>query len=524
MTIHRPFTERIKRALTAGAILALASTGLSGCTIIQHVQGPQPNVPTTPASGDVDEALRPYYEQQLDWQNCGQNRECATAKAPMNWDDPSNGKEVELALVRIPAKGEKQGSLFTNPGGPGASGFDFVEGAGTAVFSKDLQESFDIVGWDPRGVGQSSAVECVDDKGMDEFFYGVPNPMPKNDAEWIKHEQEKAKKFADACKQNTGELLEFVDTMSTVRDLDMLRSALGDEKLFYFGFSYGTDIGAHYVDTYPDKVGRVVLDGATDPSLTQFEVVLGQQEGFANATRAYLEDCLKKGSKCPFTGNVDQAIKQINDAMKKADQTMPANKDGRKLTSTVMATAISFTMYSKMNWNALSEAFTAYLSQGDPAMFFELSDAYYGRDKDGKYDSNMFEAFIAINCADYPVERDPAKIREYNKKLREATPIGEPGPEELGDVQCEQWPFESKATPAPVKGEGAPPVLVVGTTGDPATPHRWAEAVSKQLESGVLLSFKGEGHIAYGGQSTCVDSAVDEYLIKGTPPQDGTTC
>lgn len=519
-----PRTRRMTplRAAAAAAVALLTAAGLSGCTIIQHLEGSGGGAGAAVPS-DVAENVRPYYEQQLEWTSCESGLECATVTAPMNWDDPSQG-DISLAAVRIPASGTKLGSLFTNPGGPGASGYDFVALSGTSAFSQDLLQSYDIVGWDPRGVGRSTAVDCYDDKGMDEYFYGVPSPKPKDDAAYIQYATDQAKKFADACLEKTGPMLEFVDTMSTVHDLDLLRALVGDEKLNYFGFSYGTDIGAHYADTYPQRVGRLVLDGATDPTLSQFDVVLAQQAAFGDATKAYLTDCLAKPQTCPFHGSVDDAIAQINDIMKKADDRQPKAADGRVLTSSVIDTAISAALYDESSWRYLSDAFRTYTKQGDPSGFFMLSDFYYDRDENGHYTSNMFEAFIAINCLDYPVENDPAKIEEYNRKLAEATPIGLPGPKDMGDVQCQQWPFQSRVTPHAVTGAGAQPILVVGTTGDPATPIEWAQAVSQQLESGVLLTYEGEGHIAYDSGDPCVVGAVDHYLLTGEPPADDTKC
>lgn len=512
------------RALVASLAAAATLLSMSGCTAVQHVLDSQQAA--DPASVDVSnvpENLRGYYQQQVNWSDCGGGRECATITAPMNWDDPMMG-DIELAATRIPASGDRQGSLFTNPGGPGASGYDFVYNSGEDSFSSDLRSAFDIVGWDPRGVGRSSAVECYDDSGMDEYFYGVPEKMPKTDDEKIAHAEEQAKTFADACKENTGELLNYVDTMSTVHDLDLLRAVVGDAKLNYFGFSYGTDIGAHYADTFPENVGRIVLDGATDPSLGQFDVVLAQQGAFGKAAEAYLEDCLSQAKKCPFRGNVDQATKQINRIMEDADKRKILASDGRQLSSGVISTAINAALYDESSWEYLTQAFSDYMLQGNPDTFFLLSDFYYGRDETGHYDSNMFEAFMAINCLDYPVETDPAKIKEYNKKLKEATPIGVDSPEALGDVQCQQWPYQSRVQPAKVTAAGAQPILVVGTTGDPATPVEWAEAVAAQLESGVLLTYNGEGHIAYDEGDKCVVGAVDEYLTTGTPPANGTVC
>ncbi|MDO5052164.1 MAG: alpha/beta hydrolase [Pseudoclavibacter sp.] len=522
-------TPRSLRRLAAVATAAASVMALSGCTLVTTLQEAARRdeaAANFSATEGVPEQLHRYYEQQLEWSSCEGGLECATAIAPMNWDDPSAGEDVELALVRRPATGRRIGSLFTNPGGPGASGYDMVVGE-AALFGSEVMRSYDVVGWDPRGVGRSSAVDCLDDAGMDQWNYTTdPTPAPQNesDEEIIASAREAAAWFGEQCLQHTGPLLEFVDTMSTVRDLDLLRALVGDPKLNYFGFSYGTDIGARYVDTFPRNVGRVVLDGATDPSLSQLDVLLAQRTAFGEATRAYLEDCLARGSACPFSGDVDGAIAEINRLMQDVDRNPVVHSDGRVLTSSVIDTAISAALYSEESWPYLSDAFSQYLRAGDPAGFFLLADFYNGREADGSYPDNMMEAFVAINCLDAPVVTDQQQIVEFNRRLAEADPLGDPGPETMGDVLCENWPFQSRVTPGPVSGAGAAPVVVVGTTGDPATPMAWSEAVADQLESGVLLRFEGEGHLAYPQGDRCVTEAVDAYLVDGTVPQDGMSC
>jgi len=518
----------LRRGL-AVAVIAALSPVLAGCSLIETLSGGSSSA-SEATSADAAQAtvapradLQPYYSAALDWQPCGKKRECATAKAPMDWNDPSKG-DVELALVRIKASGTSKGSLFTNPGGPGASGFDLVDRAGEALFDKPLLENYDLVGWDPRGVGRSTPVTCLDDKGMDDYVYGVPTPAPKTDAEIIAEATAKATRFAQACADNTGPVLAYVDTISTVRDLDLLRALVHDAKLNYFGFSYGTAIGAHYADLFPQNVGRMVLDGAMDPTVGVFETILEQQRAFGDAARAWLGDCFT-GSTCPFTHDADAAIAQINDLMAKADDRLPTNADGRKLTSSVISTAINDAMYSESSWPDLTAAFAAYMQQGDPSGFFALSDSYYDRDPStGRYMSNMFAAFPAVNCLDYPRVTDPAVIAQFNRDLAAATPIGVAGPDSLGDVQCDVWKYPATGTLDPVRGTGAAPIVVVGTTGDPATPYHWAESLAQQLESGVLLTFEGEGHTAYGQGDSCVDGKIDDYFVSGTVPEDGVRC
>ncbi|MGO1545676.1 MAG: alpha/beta hydrolase [Gulosibacter sp.] len=551
--------SKLKRArlLALGAMASVVTMTLSGCVLIQELQSPSENgfgnesltenergEPSPDGGGDgaplYDEDLPAelvaFYEQELEWEPCPEEyqaeegAECATAAAPLNWDVPDEHDPIELALVRLPALGESQGSLFTNPGGPGGSGVDFVGLSGSYFFSEDLQENYDIVSWDPRGVGASSAVECRDDEGMDQYIYGMPeNADEMNEQQSYEWARQQAVQFGADCFENTGPLLEYVDTKSTVNDLDMLRALVGDSQLAYFGLSYGTDIGAQYIDTYPDRVGRIVLDGATDPTVPMFDVVIDQQEKFADVTLTYLEDCLTS-EECPFQarGGVDGAVQEIQQIMDDVDENLPVGPDGRVLTSGVIQTAISSALYSESSWPFLTQAFGAWMQEQDPSGFFMLSDSYYGRDQNGNYDSNMFEAFPAINCLDYPLVTDEALIRDFNERVSDVTLFGDDLTElemQVGDMTCENWPVQSRVeTQEPVEGIGAAPVLVVATTNDPATPFKWAVAVAEQLESGVLLEFEGEGHIAYGQGDECVISAVDEYLIEGTVPEGGLKC
>ena len=522
---NRPKRQGRRRLAMAATALAVTLV-LTGCTLIttlsERGSTPQSAAPGELVDADLKPELRTYYEQKLQWAPCNGEYECATATAPMNWDDASAG-DISLAVMKKPASGRKLGTLFFNPGGPGASGYDYTQYA-NYLFGKPLLEHFDIVGWDPRGVGSSSAVDCLDDAGMDEHLYGKPETKAAGltDQQIIDEATRAATEFGKACLEKTGPLLEFVDTVSTVNDLDMLRAAVGDVKINYFGFSYGTDIGAQYIDRFAGRVGRVVLDGATDPTLNGFDVILAQQQGFAQATDAYLTDCFT-GSSCPFTGSNAQAINDIRGMMTKADQTQPKHADGRVLTSSVIDTAINAAMYNEQSWPDLSSAFSLYTSTGDPSGFFALSDSYYGRQPGGTYKDNMFEAFFAVNCLDYPNITDKAAIIAFNEKYQQANPFAMPGPKELGDVTCQEWPFKSKVELAPVKGAGADPVLVVGNTGDPATPYAWAEAVTKQLESATLVTYEGEGHLSYG-KDPCVDDAVEEYFIDGKVPAEGLRC
>jgi len=510
-----------RRAAQVSSLVLVSALLLSGCVPTWLQELVSGGTVSTPTGEEVADDVRPYYSQVLTWEGCGGGAECATAIAPLDWDNPGEGDDIELALVRHPATGgSPQGSLFINPGGPGASGFDFVRDSVDFAVSADLREAFDIVGWDPRGVGRSSAVSCSTSAAeLDEFIFGIPE-APIDTPEWEAEIIEGSIAFAEACAENTGPLLGFVDTNSTVRDLDMMRAVVGDAQLTYFGYSYGTDIGARYADQFPEKVGRLVLDGATDPTTTTFDIVLAQSEGFENALMAYLEACPDLGS-CPFPGTVDESLALIRDLYDRLATDPIEAADGRFFDGAVLDIAIATALYDEGSWQFLSQMFTE-LRTGVVETGFLLADFYYGREN-GEYIDNSLEAFIAINCLDYPAETDREVIAQQNEQIRAVAPTtGNPSP--LGDVLCANWPYQFEGELAPVSGAGAAPILVIGTTGDPATPFIWAEALASQLESGVLLTWVGEGHIAYDEGDPCINDVVDEYFLTGAVPADGLVC
>lgn len=510
-------SSRIRRLAVVAVLVPVLL--LTGC-VPSWLNGFMGRDSSTPTGEEVTAGLEPYYRQSLVWERCGGGAQCATAIAPLDWENPGEGDDVELALVRYRASEQALGSLFVNPGGPGASGFDFVRDSVDFAVSERLRENFDVIGWDPRGVGRSSAVTCYTATAdKDQFIYGVPESEYGTEA-WIEEVTASAKRFVDACVENTGPLLEHVDTDSTVRDLDMLRAVVGDEQLNYFGYSYGTDIGARYADRYPGRVGRLVLDGATDPTASQFEVVLAQSTGFESALTTYLAECASAGT-CPFPADTAAALSIVEQLYERVRVDPIPAADGRLFDSAVLDIAIATALYDEGSWEFLSQMFTE-LRTGVVETGFLLADFYYGREE-GEYVDNSLEAFIAINCLDYPVERDPQTIIEQNQRIADAAPVtADPSP--IGDVVCQNWPYEFEGELAPVSAEGAEPILVIGTTGDPATPYVWAQALAEQLSSGVLLTYDGEGHIAYDEGDPCINDLVDEYFITGAVPPSDPVC
>jgi pimeloyl-ACP methyl ester carboxylesterase len=337
---------------------------------------------------------------------------------------------------------------------------------------------------------------------------------------------EQAKDFAAACLKNTGPVLQYVDTQSTVHDLDMLRAVVGDKKLNYLGYSYGTLLGATYANLYPAKTGRLVLDGAVDPTVTPFDLSATQAKGFESALRAFIAACpqLKgpSGQACPFHNGVDSAMSSVRGLLDSLDASPLRNTDGRELGASTMFTAIIFPLYNKDNWPALIDLFST-VASGDPSYAFALADQYNERDKNGKYNDNSTEAFTAINCLDYPTNSNVGEMRTEAAQLDKLAPVfGHLMA--YGGTGCSNWPFPAVSTRSPIVAKGSTDIIVVGTTNDPATPYVWAQNVAKTLAHGHLVTYKGEGHTAYNKSNSCVNDAVDNYFLKGTVPASDPHC
>ncbi len=515
----RTKTRTLRTVLIASS-LVLAVT-LSGCVSMFFPQR-SPSSTSTPTGESVSAELAPFYSQVLTWKKCEDTFQCATAKAPMDWKNPSND-EIEIALIRATSSKKPMGSILVNPGGPGGSGFDFVRDSLDYAVDSNLSSNYDIVGFDPRGVNKSSAVSCYDKPSeMDAFLFDIPaDAGPMGSDSWLDAGEAASKKFGEACLEHTGKLLGFVDTVSAARDLDLLRAVLGDKKLNYLGYSYGTFLGATYADLYPKNTGRLVLDGAIDPSTTDYEVTETQAVGFENALRTYIADC-QTGATCPFTGTVDASMTKVHDLLERLDASPLRASDGRLLGSSAMFTAMIFPLYSQSNWPYLTDVF-ADVFAGEADYAFQIADAYYGRSANGTYADNSTEAFVAINCLDYMSTSTRETLDAEAAALAAAAPVF--GPQmSYGGTSCDTWPFEATRVREPIAAKGSAPILVVGTTGDPATPYKWAQNLASQLENGHLVTYNGEGHTAYNKSNSCVDNAVDDFFLKGTVPTEDPNC
>lgn len=517
---------RVRRVVQILLAVGLAAAlTLSGCTILPSLFSGSGAAQPAHEPGDLPETpdgtVAGFGAQEPDWNPCDTRMQCADVYAPLDWDDPA-GETIALRLVKREATGAARGTLFINPGGPGSSGADYVASAIESVVPAEIRESYDVVGWDPRGVGASTPVTCLTDAEMDDYLFGIDaewEELATGSDAWIDHALAEAAEYGDACAERSGDLIAHVDTMSTVHDLDMLRAIVGDAALNYLGFSYGTYIGARYADAFPERVGRVVLDGAMEPTATMADVVREQTLGFEQALRAYADDCLGRRG-CPLTGTGDEAMAQVGAMLDAVDADPVQGSDGRWVSASTFLTAIILPLYDEASWGYLDDLF-ADVPNGDVDLALALADSYYDRD-DGTYGGNSTEAFSAINCLDYPRALDREQMRAEAAELAEVAPtLGKF--QGYGDISCAAWPVAGVEDRPEASGSGAAPILVVGTTGDPATPYQWAQSLAAQLRSGVLVTYEGEGHTAYGS-SACVSDVVDDYLLTGAVPDADPRC
>jgi pimeloyl-ACP methyl ester carboxylesterase len=498
-------------ALTPGA----PQQGSSSSAGISYPDGP----PLGPA-GPSPVTLAGYDAQKLRWRPCNHGFQCARLLVPFDYQRPG-WRRFSLPVIRLPATSPRTriGSLVVNPGGPGASGVQYALQARSEV-SAAVRARFDIVGFDPRGVGGSiPAVSCLTDAQLDRYF--ATSDTPGKTAQLAPVVSE-SKLFARGCQEHSAALLPYMGTVNAARDMDVLRAALGDAKLTYLGKSYGTFLGTWYAQLFPAHVRALVLDGAVNPGEPGFSMNRTQARGFQVALRSFLADCLRR-SACPFprgesvaaaTGRVQAMLDQ---AARKPLRTQIAGQPGD---SALLLNGVAAALYSTSFWPYLREGLTAaFAGNGTPLV--TLGDFLVERDASGRY-SNLVEAEMAVDCVDRPWPRSlPAWQAAAAKAARAAPQFGEAIM--WGSLPCAYWPVHA-APPVRLQGKGAPPILVVGTTRDPATPFRWAEALAGDLKSGVLLGWHGDGHTAYMRGSSCVDSAVDKYLISLVVPRNGTVC
>ncbi|MFK4269622.1 alpha/beta hydrolase [Streptomyces milbemycinicus] len=512
MDISRSTLRAIGAAFAAVALL------LAGCT--SGAASPRTASPTKAATRA---ALAAYYEQKLSWHECrgGAGFECATLKAPLDYARPDDGHDLKLAVSRKKASGpgKRLGSLMVNPGGPGGSAIDYLQSYAGIGYPVRVRARYDLVAMDPRGVAASEPITCLGDKQMDAFTQTDQTPdAPAETRSLVASYQ----KFARGCASRSGEILGHVSTVEAARDMDLLREVLGDRKLTYVGASYGTFLGATYADLFPRRVGRLVLDGALDPALTSEQINRDQTAGFETAFTAFAKDCVRRAS-CPLgTRDVPQARERLTAFFTRLDAHPVRTGESRRLGESLATTGVLAALYDEGAWPQLRTALRSAM-RGDGSGLLTLADLYYERDGDGSY-ANLMYANPAVNCLDLPPAfRAPADVRKSLPAFQKASPV-------FGKalawsaLNCAYWPVRPTGTPHPLHAKGAAPIVVVGTTRDPATPYTWARSLASQLTSATLLTYNGDGHTAYGRGSACIDTAIDTYLLTGTPPPSGKRC
>jgi pimeloyl-ACP methyl ester carboxylesterase len=461
-----------------------------------------------------DAAIPPVLDDSLriTWTRCDTSYECATLQVPVDYGDAASGT-LELALKRRPARGQRIGSLLLNPGGPGGSGLDALVGLMPGLTR--LNERFDIVGFDPRGVGKSTPITCHDT--LQQLI--AADPTPDNDAEWAALDRV-SQVFADGCAQKYPKLLPHLGTQNVARDMDRIRAGLGEDKLNFLGFSYGTSIGAWYAQLFPKRVRALVLDGAVSQVLSPIEMMLEQAKGFELALSNYFAWCQGSALRCSWTQGKD--ARQAFDSLSARIEQQPLAASGydRPAGPGEFALAVIMPLYGgEQGWQLLSLALSRAV-RGDGGVLIDLADSYLERGDDGAY-ANITEVNNAVNCIDH-ASPSYDEVRANEARFASEAPIF--GVATLGALLvCSHW-GAALPEPTPPAGEGAAAIVVIGTTHDPATPYAWAESLSSELASAVLLTWEGEGHTAYTRGSSCIDAAVESYFIDGRVPQDGTRC
>lgn len=452
----------------------------------------------------------------LRWTACGNGFQCATLPVPLVAGDPGKGT-VELALTRRRATSPSRriGSLLINPGGPGASAVGYLQAAYTAI-PADVRARFDLVAFDPRGVGRSRPVRCGTTAELDRYF--ALDPTPDNDTE-LKALQQGNSDLVAGCLRRSSPQLPFVATVDTARDMDAVRAAVGDDKLSYLGYSYGTTLGAAYLDAYPTKVRAMVLDGGIDPTLSWDQFLAGQSTGFDRAFEAFLKDC--QATNCAYRKAVEGDLLQAFDRLQaQVEQTPLPTGQARDLGPGEFSLGVGAGLYSKSSgWPAIAAGLAA-AENGDGAPLLALNDQYLDRTPSGY--ENVTEANLAVNCIDRPWPRETQPYLDLRDKVSKGAPRFGPAIA-LSGLACADWPVAAVSRPHEVQAPGAPPVVVIGTTGDPATPYAWSVALADQLSSGVLLTHRGDGHTVYRvGAPGCILSPVSGYLLTTKAPAAAT--
>ncbi|MFE7394831.1 alpha/beta hydrolase [Streptomyces sp. NPDC057582] len=514
-----PTSDRIPRRRLRGALAVLSACGLllTSCTAT-YLRLSAAHIPAgteaTAATAAVPAGLLRYYQQQLDWKPCPDKPafQCTTLKAPLDYAHPDAG-DITLAATRKRATGtgaERIGSLLYNPGGPGLPAITGLWGVADA-FSSSVRAAYDLVAVDPRGVGDSTPVDCDTDTALALPKAGVITTAGEPDFEGVDAMHEK---FADACQLHSGRLLPHVGTLEAARDLDLMRALVGDERLHFLGLSIGTYLGTTYAELFPSRVGRMVLDGAVDPAIDGYHRFLDAAHGYQVAWESFAADCATRAD-CPVGHSVEEANRTLDALVAALDQN--PLQPGKDVTITgqdlllVVTTALRTPAWEDLRV-LLSKVTHRVTTAPQKLSAADQEDSFLG-------------SFTAVNCLSAPLgpRFTPAQAEAALPEFVRVSP-------QFGAFYstylqwCAHWPVGPTQPSHRITAPGTPPILVVGTTRDPATPYAWSQALAHQLSSGRLLTRNGNGHTAFLQGSTCVNTAIDRYLLNGQLPPVGTVC
>lgn len=517
----------LPKAIALVAVLALlAGSGVFGAWMGLRSGGDtnasdQPAIAPMPSGGrDADvaprAALTRYYDQDVTWTACGHGLQCGHLLVPLDYAHP-HGRTISLRMVMRPASdpGQRVGTLLVNPGGPGAPADTLAQNA-PSYFGQPLLQHFDILGLNPRGTDGSDPIDCLSNRQLDHYLAMTPVPTTPAQVRSYRHWDDA---MGRGCRRRSGAIADHVSTVEAARDMDVLRAVLGEGRLDYLGFSYGTKLGTTYADLFPSRVGRFVLDGAIDPELSSRRAQLQQAGGFETALRSYVRHCVASGG-CFLGGSLHAGLARIQ-AFLRQDRALPAG-DGRTLHAGDAVYGLVMALYDRGLWTYLDQGLQQAF-RGDGRTLMWLADLYSTRRAEGGYETNLLEANYDINCLDDPWSVPVDKVSSVLPAFERASPT-------FGAVfawmatACSGSGFTRPVPEPPVGAPGADPIVVVGTTRDPATPYAGAKALASELDSGVLVTRDGDGHTGYHAGNACVDHAVEGYLVSGVAPRDGLSC
>ena len=488
------------------------------------------------------QGLESFYSQTIDWQDCSDGTspfQCGTVTVPLDYNNPG-GQTITIALKKLPASDgdAEHGSLFTNPGGPGVSGIQELEAQATAL-PEELRAGYDIVGFDPRGVGQSTPITCWTDEDISQALTDAqngktPDIVPSNTASSkslsAQDKMDRGAADAAACAQHSEvpELLDHVGTRNVARDLDVLRATSGDATLNYLGVSYGTHIGAVYADLFPGRVGRTVLDGAMDPSQRWAD---GEAEVTAfkeGVLRQYIEHCQAHDG-CPLTGSTDEAIAQLAAFVDGLDQAPLTAPDSSVTVNTQEATTIiQHYAVEKPDWDTLTAMLTPAMNNHDGALMVKAKQSVLApmlptTTEQAVSGANSEFVAPAVICNDYPDTAETVSDWDTQSAAEKKSHPFFGGTSNGLDAYCRGWGHRAQTPPQETHAEGSNPILVVGLTKDSRTLYPWAQSLTDQLDNGHLLTVEGYGHVTFGS-NVCATAAMTDFLVNGTVPAEGTTC